>query len=216
MGLVRMSGAAGLSGEGRIFCLMPWTRRLTRNDSRCSDNDPDILEREKEKHLKGKGPVPQRCLVSRGMTAKQSAAGVLQLVRAFPPSMHSTTSVWHLSGCLPLVVLHSGTHQASLHNCALPMRLLISSRPYLPRSVGKEVYHMPDVPGWNERLASDSEAVVKAEGSHCAQSIEELQRQTVEIVSVRSGVGLGGQGAGAVEMFWVHTGGAGWPRVLQV
>jgi hypothetical protein len=36
----------------------------------------------------------------------------------------------------------------------------------------------------NERLASDSEAVVKAEGSHCAETIEEMQRLTVELVTV--------------------------------
>ena len=44
----------------------------------------------------------------------------------------------------------------------------------------------------NERLASDSEAVVKAEASHSAnQSIEELQKQTVEIVTVRGRCSLG-------------------------
>ena len=36
-----------------------------------------------------------------------------------------------------------------------------------------------------ERLASDSEAVVKAEGSHSCETIEELQRETIEIVTVR-------------------------------
>lgn len=43
---------------------------------------------------------------------------------------------------------------------------------------------MPDAPGWNERLASDSEAVVKAETSKYGGDIEDLQKMTVETVQV--------------------------------
>lgn len=45
---------------------------------------------------------------------------------------------------------------------------------------GKTVSHIKEVPGWNEKLASDAEAVVKAEKECADCPIDEMQRQTVE------------------------------------
>lgn len=50
---------------------------------------------------------------------------------------------------------------------------------------GKNKSSVPDVaPGWNERLASDSEAVVKAEQSH--MTLKEMQDTTIEVVEEES------------------------------
>lgn len=44
---------------------------------------------------------------------------------------------------------------------------------------GKTISHIKQVPGWSEKLASDAEAVVKAE--HCTDcSVEEMQQQTIQ------------------------------------
>jgi hypothetical protein len=56
--------------------------------------------------------------------------------------------------------------------------------------VGTTPHYLPDSPcGWEEKLASDSEAIVKAE--RCSnESIEEMQKLTIEVIEV--GVPMGG------------------------
>ncbi|EFN59345.1 hypothetical protein CHLNCDRAFT_137786 [Chlorella variabilis] len=86
--------------------------RLYGFGSHVADNDPETLEKEKQKQLKGTRP---------------------------------------------------GTH-------CHPLQL----------AAGKTVSHIKQVPGWNEHLASDSEAVVKAERECPDCPIDEMQRQTVD------------------------------------
>jgi hypothetical protein len=45
---------------------------------------------------------------------------------------------------------------------------------------GQTISHIKQVPGWSERLASDSEAVVKAEHECPDCPVEEMQQQTIE------------------------------------
>ncbi|KAL4430758.1 hypothetical protein ABPG75_006014 [Micractinium tetrahymenae] len=45
---------------------------------------------------------------------------------------------------------------------------------------GKTISHIKQVPGWSEKLASDAEAVVKAEHDCTDCSIEEMQKQTLD------------------------------------
>lgn len=47
---------------------------------------------------------------------------------------------------------------------------------------GKTVPHIKEVPGWNAHLASDAEAVVKAERESADSSVEEMQKHTVEVL----------------------------------
>eukprot|EP00877_Chromochloris_zofingiensis_P014420 jgi/Chrzof1/9231/Cz03g40230.t1 len=58
---------------------------------------------------------------------------------------------------------------------------------------GQTPEFVPGVPGWNPKLASDSEAAVKAErGGVDDMSIEQLQKHTVEVIDQ---VNEGGSGA---------------------
>merc|ERR1711879_734070 len=49
---------------------------------------------------------------------------------------------------------------------------------------GKVVSDVPDAPGWNDRLASDSEAIVKADRSEL-EDMHELQELTIETIEKR-------------------------------
>jgi len=46
---------------------------------------------------------------------------------------------------------------------------------------GKTVSSIPDAPLWNQELASDSEAIVKAERAP-PEPMEQLQKETVDII----------------------------------
>ncbi|KAI7839005.1 hypothetical protein COHA_007245 [Chlorella ohadii] len=50
---------------------------------------------------------------------------------------------------------------------------------------GQTISHIKQVPGWSERLASDSEAVVKAEHECPDCPMEEMQQQTIETLKAR-------------------------------
>jgi len=51
---------------------------------------------------------------------------------------------------------------------------------------GHDEEHVPGVKGWNEHLASDSEAAVKAD-KHAPDSTAELQKHTIDTIEERHG-----------------------------
>ncbi|KAL4420382.1 hypothetical protein ABPG77_002322 [Micractinium sp. CCAP 211/92] len=54
---------------------------------------------------------------------------------------------------------------------------------------GQSISHIKQVPGWSEKLASDAEAVVKAEHDCTDCSVEEMQSQTIQTLKVGGGGG---------------------------
>ena len=58
----------------------------------------------------------------------------------------------------------------------------------MERTAGKTHGPISEVEGWSERLASDSEAVVKAERESRDRPLKTLQEESVEFLHVRSSI----------------------------